>query len=289
MQLIIIFLDSRADLYGFLAGCQDLGLAQAEGDRLETGGGIEAVTEDIMEDKMELKRYGGKHVRITDDQGNVFTGIAGYGGCEFLECEYGGDEDGLFIEDCLIYRSQIASIEEIVPHGTAELWTERMVLRRYRVDDAEALYRYFGSDPAMVKYSGWNPYATLEMAEETVQRFIRSYEDEHTYSWVMDFEDVLIGTIGAYDYTPEQIEVGFSVQPDWQGRGYATEALQKVLEYLTKNEGIPCVTAWCAAENEGSMRVLEKAGMQLVRCEKNGLAIGDQTYDKLCWEYRQEN
>ena len=61
---------------------------------------------------MNLSKYDGKHVRITDKWGEVFTGLAEYGNRDFLECEYGGREDGLFIQDCLIYRSQIVSIEE---------------------------------------------------------------------------------------------------------------------------------------------------------------------------------
>ena len=88
---------------------------------------------------MDLSKYEGKHVRIRDIYGSVFTGIAGYGNYEFLMHEYGGDEDGIFIEDCLVYNSQIASIEEITVHGTAELWTERMTLRRYCPEDAEFL------------------------------------------------------------------------------------------------------------------------------------------------------
>jgi hypothetical protein len=67
---------------------------------------------------MDLSKYEGKHVRIRDIYGSVFTGIAGYGNYEFLMHEYGGDEDGIFIEDCLVYNSQIASIEEITVHGT---------------------------------------------------------------------------------------------------------------------------------------------------------------------------
>ena len=98
--------------------------------------------------------------------------------------------------------------------------------------------------------------------------------------------DVIVGTIGAYDYQADEIEVGFSVAPDWQGRGLATEALKKVLEYLTENEGIPCVKAWCAADNVGSKRVLEKAGMKLAGTEKNGLTVGDKVYDKLIYELR---
>ena len=234
----------------------------------------------------DLSRYDQKYVRIKDIYGEIFTGLASYGNYDFLMCEYGGDEDGIFIENYLIYNSQIESIEEIEVHGTAEMWTERLTLRRYRPEDAEPLYQYLGTDPEMHKYSGWNPYATPEMAQETVLHFIDSYDDEHVYSWVMDFDDVVIGTIGAYDYEDDQIEVGFSVVQRWQGRGYATEALTKVLEYLTENEGISCVTAWCAAENIGSKRVLEKSGMQLVDTQKDGITVGEKTYDKLIYEYR---
>ena len=234
---------------------------------------------------MDLLKYDGKYVRITDIYGGVFTGYASHGGYEFLMHEYGGDEDGIFIEDCLLYNSQINSIEEIEMHGTAELWTERLILRRYRPEDAEELYRYLGTDPEQARYSGWNPYATLKMAQETVRSFIDRYDDEHFYSWVMDIDDVVVGTIGAYDYQDDQIEAGFNVVRGWRGRGLATEALEKVLEYLTDNEGISCVTAWCAAENTGSLRVLEKAGMQLVRTEKDGLLVGEKTFDKLIYEY----
>ena len=237
---------------------------------------------------MDLAKYEKKHVRVRDIYGETFTGLASYGNYEFLMHEYGGEEDGIFIENYLIYNSQVDSIEEIEVHGTAELCTERLTLRRYIPEDADPLYRYLGTDPSMYRYSGWNPYATPEMARETVLRFIGSYDDEHSYSWVMDVDDVLIGTIGAYDYDGDHIEAGFTVKRSWQGRGYATEALTEVLRYLTENEGIPCVTAWCASENIGSRRVLEKSGMQLVNTEKDGLVVDEKTYDKLYFEYRAD-
>ena len=237
---------------------------------------------------MKLSDYDGRYVRITDTDGNCFTGRAKYGNADFLECEWGLDEDGIFIEDVIICNSQIGSIEEIVPHGSAELWTEHLVLRRYRPDDAGQLYECLGSDPKMHKYSGWNPYATPEMAQETVRRFIDSYHDERSYSWVMDVngDDVVAGTIGAYDYGLDQIEVGFSVGRSWQGRGFATEALKTVLQYLTENEGIRCVTAWCATENTGSRKVSEKSRMQLVNIERDGLFVDGRMYDKMIYEYR---
>lgn len=237
---------------------------------------------------MDLLKYNEKYVRVTDIYGGIHLGIADYYDSGYCLHEYGENEDAVIIEGFLVYESQIASIEETEVHGCAELRTERLILRRYRPEDAADLYHYLGKDSSMYKYSGWNPYATLEMAKETVGRFISSYEDQHVYSWVMDVDDVIVGTIGAYDYKDDHIEIGFSVVKGWQNRGLATEALKKVLEYLTENEEISCVTAWCAAENIGSGKVLEKAGMKLVHTENDGLVVEGKVYDKLTYEYRQE-
>jgi RimJ/RimL family protein N-acetyltransferase/predicted DNA-binding protein with PD1-like motif len=173
----------------------------------------------------------------------------------------------------------------VTRHGTTELRTERLLLRRYRPDDAEPLHRCIGNDPAMFRYSGWNPYETIEKARETVRGFINSYDEEHSYSWVIEYDGALVGTVGAYDFTDDRIEVGISVLPLYQGCGYATEALSKVLEYLTQTEGIASITAWCASENIGSMRVMEKAGMQQVEIEENGLEVSGEVYNKLLYQF----
>ena len=234
---------------------------------------------------MRLSKYDEKHVCAKDIYGGVHTGVADFFDSGYCLHEYGQNEDAVMIEGFLLFQSQIASIEEIEVHGCVELRTERLILRRYRDDDAADLYHYMGTDPAMYQYCGWNPYATLEMAGETVRGFICGYEKEHVYSWVMDVDDVIVGTIGAYDYKDDQIEIGFSVVKGWHGRGLATEAVKKVLEYLTENEGIHCVTAWCASENAGSKRVLEKAGMRFVNREIGGLAVAGRVFDKLSYRY----
>ena len=96
---------------------------------------------------MKLSEYDGKYVRIKSIYGDTFSGLAEYDNRDFLEGEYGGNEDGIFIEDFLIYNSQIESIEEIEVHGTVEIWTEQLILRRYRPEDAGELFHYRGKDP----------------------------------------------------------------------------------------------------------------------------------------------
>ncbi len=237
---------------------------------------------------VNLLTFNEKQVRVKDKYGNTYEGVADYYDSGYSFHEYGVDEDMVRIEDCLIWESQILSIEEIEVHGTAELRTERLILRRYRTEDADQLYEYFGTDPSTYQYSGWNPYATPEMTRETIARFTESCSDRHFYAWVMDVDDVIVGTIGAYDYKDGCIEVGLTINKGWRRRGLAAEALQRVLSYLTGNEGISCVSAWCASENTGSRKAMEKAGMKFVREEKKGLSVGDQTYDRMVFEYRKK-
>ena len=197
--------------------------------------------------------------------------------------------------------------------GTVEIRTKRLLLRRHRMEDAAVLRRYFGADEKMYEYSGWNPYKTEEMAAAFVQRFLESYQDPSFYGWAIELADNppgrkegltaadgacdhhsegLIGTIGAYDYHPggagaeESIEVGLSIRRDFWGRGFAREALQAVLTYLTEEEGICCVTAWSAADNIGSRRAMEHAGMRQTFFEQGALKVGSHIYDRVTYEYR---
>ncbi|MBO4368041.1 MAG: GNAT family N-acetyltransferase [Clostridia bacterium] len=234
---------------------------------------------------MKLSKFDEKYVRLRDIYGGTHTGIADHYDAGYCFHEFGEEEEAVIIEGFLIYASQIASIEEIEPHGCVELRTEQLILRRYRPEDVEDLHHYVGKDLEIARYTGWNPVVTAEMTRETVARFIEGYSDERFYAWVMDWEDVIVGTIGVYDCKDGGIEVGFSVVDGWRCRGFATAVLSKVLGYLTKNEGIPCVTARCAAENAAARRVLEKAGMREVRTEKGALVIGEKAYDTLVFEY----
>lgn len=171
--------------------------------------------------------------------------------------------------------------------GTISLKTKRLLLRRHIIEDAEVLYQNFGTDPEMFRYSGWNPYATNEAAEETVRQFINSYEDENFYGWAVTSDGRLIGTVGAYDYDPEEssIEIGCSIERASWGKGFAGEAVKAVIDYLTGQEEIQCVKAWCAADNIGSRKIMERAGMVQTSAEDGALEIDGKKYDKLNYKF----
>ncbi len=172
--------------------------------------------------------------------------------------------------------------------GTVQLQTERLILRRHRPEDAAVLYQNFGADPEMTKYSGWNPYATAEMAREAVSRFIDSYQDTRFYGWAVEYDGRMIGVMGAYDFDPEEmsVEVGCSIERKSWGKGFASEAIRAVIAYLTENEGIRCIKAWCAADNIGSAKIMERAGMTCTGISPGALEIDGQTYDQMFFELK---
>lgn len=238
-----------------------------------------------------------EELREDPPEGNILLSthaIAMKGALEYLTPESGGSYWGKYIKNCDIYVTTLEDGVYTVPEqlvesgGTIALKTERLLLRQHREEDAEVLYENFGKDPKMFEYSGWNPYATREMAEETVRRFLASYEDPHFYGWAVEHDGRMIGTFGAYDFDPaaRSIEVGCSIERDSWGKGFAGEALAAVLKYLTQQEGIRLVKAWCAADNIGSRRIMEKAGMQLTSTEEGALEIDGKKYDKLNYELR---
>jgi RimJ/RimL family protein N-acetyltransferase len=72
----------------------------------------------------------------------------------------------------------------------------------------------------------------------------------------------LIGTLGAFTkVAPNEVEIGYSVLPQFEGRGLATEAAKALVEYLRTDERITSIIAHTFPSIPGSTRVMEKCGM----------------------------
>ena len=168
------------------------------------------------------------------------------------------------------------------------LRTERLTLRPFRLEDALTAHKLFGTDEDMYRYSGWNPYASVEDAERFIRMTLEN-ADPHSRCFAIEYAGEIVGNIGAYNYEEanNRIEVGCSIAKDSWNKGFATEALKAVLQFLTESERVSTVVAWCAEDNISSRRALEKGGMVLESVEENGLKVGNKTYNKLNYAYRR--
>lgn len=163
--------------------------------------------------------------------------------------------------------------------GTTKLINKRIVLRRESVEDIPILFEELGCKSEITRYTEWNPYRTIELATEKVNEDIRNYDILGCYSWVIEFQNKVIGTIGAYDYNAEDssIEIGYSIFKNSWGNGFASEAVLTVVEYLIENEKIHAINAWCHSDNYASIKVLEKANFKVMDIEKQVIRNSDDS------------
>jgi len=139
--------------------------------------------------------------------------------------------------------------------------TERLTLRRFTLADAEAFATY-RSDPDVARYQSWDVPVPPAEAVRKVEQFVQG--DPAAPGWfqyAVDLDGVLIGDLGLnLDENLLQAELGFTLAPAYQGRGYATEAVRGLLDHLFIERKLHRVSAECDARNTASARLLERVG-----------------------------
>ena len=149
--------------------------------------------------------------------------------------------------------------------GTQTLTTDRLLLRRFAVDDTDAMFANWASDPQVTEFLKWPAYTDTAPLREYLAAAVTSYESDQTYLWGIELADgTLIGSIVAKSEHEdiEAKEVGYSFGRQWWGQGYATEALRAVISYLIDQVGVNRVEAVHDPDNPASGRVMAKCGMR---------------------------
>lgn len=145
------------------------------------------------------------------------------------------------------------------------LQTERLVLRPLTDADLEPFVAYRAM-PEVARYQLWDGYS-LEDGRKLIAQ-MQSREPGLVGEWfqfalIERASGALIGDCALrVDASGPQAEVGFTLNPAHQGRGYATEAVRCLLEYAFSTLGLHRVIGNCDARNLASARVLERAGMR---------------------------
>jgi len=143
------------------------------------------------------------------------------------------------------------------------LSTPRLILRRFRDSDAETFASY-RSDPAVARYQSWDTPFPVDVARGFVRAAAAADPARpgwFQYAVELRSDGGLAGDIGVNLHENRmQAEIGFTLAVGHQGRGYATEAVGRVLTQLFTTAGLVRVSAECDARNERSARLLERLG-----------------------------
>jgi len=150
--------------------------------------------------------------------------------------------------------------------GTKQLETERLILRRISVNDAEAMYNNWASDDIVTKYVTWPKHESVEATRGLLEIWEKEYENDSCYRWaiVLKDENKVIGTIDVVrvNEADETAEIGYCISHEYWSKGIVTEAAKKVVEYLLNEVGFYRVEAQHHLDNPASGKVMQKIGMK---------------------------
>ena len=149
--------------------------------------------------------------------------------------------------------------------GTRNLSTRRLVLRRLRMSDAEALFENWAQDKEVTKYLTWKPHENIETTRKLVRKWVNDYKDPEVYMWAITLRSDLdrpIGTISVVDLS---------------------RVAQEVIRFLVRDVGFARVGARHDPRNAASGRVMEKCGMTREGTLRKACVTNSGLSDMVCW------
>ena len=150
--------------------------------------------------------------------------------------------------------------------GTQRLETHRLVLRQFRIEDAEDMFTNWASDPEVTRFLTWPAHTGVEVTRMLLNSWIRRYEDGGFFNWAIEWKESgrVIGNISVVRFIEEleTADIGYCMSRAYWGRGIMPEALRAVMDYLFDTVGVNRVTACHDLNNPKSGRVMQKAGMK---------------------------
>ncbi|MBL7952515.1 MAG: GNAT family N-acetyltransferase [Flavobacteriales bacterium] len=148
-------------------------------------------------------------------------------------------------------------------HRFPVLTTERLVLRQLRGSDAERMFA-MRSDAAVMRHVNRPMATSIADATALIERINTNIAANEAVHWALTRkgEDTFIGLIGFWRIVKEHhcAELGYTLMQEAWGQGYASEAIDTVVNFGFGTMGLHRVEAITRPANTASMRVLEKNG-----------------------------
>ena len=165
---------------------------------------------------------------------------------------------------------------------TTNLETERLILRKLRPEDSDALYAIF-SDKQTLEYWGHAPYTQKQQAVTSIQEHLAFWDAGKSLCMAIEHKASagLIGTISLFNFYEDsrRAEVGYILsRPHW-GSGIMSEALVAILGYAFIDLNLNRLEADIDPGNAASARLLKKMGFQLEGLLRERWIVGDLVTD----------
>lgn len=169
--------------------------------------------------------------------------------------------------------------------GTQTLTTNRLILRRFTVEDAPAMYANWATDERTTLFLIWSPHESVDETRGIIERWVAEYEKPDYYHWVIDFAGTLVGTINLHGISERagRCELGYCLGSRWWNLGIGTEAARAVMDFAFSELGAHSLRAAHDEHNVASGRVMQKLGMMREGSARDYMLRRDGSLGDLVW------
>ena len=174
--------------------------------------------------------------------------------------------------------------------GTQRLETERLILRRFVIEDADAMYKNWASDDEVTKYLMWSTHTNIDVSKSVIEDWVNSYSDEKYYQWAIVLKgncDEPIGSIAAVHMNEDisMVHIGYCIGKNWWHKGITSEALKAVMDFFFEKVEVNRIESRHDPRNSNSGKVMKKCGMKyegtMRSSDRNNQGICDACYYSL--------
>jgi RimJ/RimL family protein N-acetyltransferase len=148
--------------------------------------------------------------------------------------------------------------------------TERLLLQRFRPEDAEEIFFTYASKPEATRFVSFPTHQTIYDTRQYLDYATRAWNQDIDFSYSIRLREnqKMIGSFGVV-HENGKVSFGYVLSPRHWGNGYATEACKKLMAILQANLTVFRIWTLVDCENVASVRVLIKSGLvQEARLEK---------------------
>lgn len=148
--------------------------------------------------------------------------------------------------------------------GTKRIETERLILRRFTMEDVDAMYANWASDGEVTKFLTWPAHDSAEITKMVMEDWTANYAQDDYYQWAIEFEGQPIGSISVVsgNEKAQSVHIGYCIGRKWWHKDITSEALNAVMDYLFGEVGVRRIDARHDPRNPHSGGVMRKCGMK---------------------------
>lgn len=144
-----------------------------------------------------------------------------------------------------------------------EFETDRLLVRKPKLEDSEQIFMNYTQDEAVTKYLVWKPHENLQSSVEWIKYCIDEWDENKHLPFIIwhKEEKQAIGMIH-FNINNFKVDFGYVLGQNYWNQGIMTEAAKPIIKSLLSRETIYRIEALHDLENPASGRVMEKLGMQ---------------------------